>query len=498
MKDVLGSHDATLSRIALVVVLVVLAAGLLVPLITHAYIALSTRYIADDFCDAATLRSAGFLRPQLDVYLNWTGRFSAYFFLYAVLLTGPWGAGYFIAAVVLLWALLAAWAGAEAAGVISLPHPRLVRAILGLLIIVFSIDGAPTIDESLYWLTGFCVYTLPLVFETTYIGILLHASRRGAAVKSARSLTAASLLLTFVAAGFSETLAAAQIAVLAILVPVAWTRKAGRETPLRLLAAGLTGSVVGFLVLALAPGNAVRQQALIKLGLQPAHSLPAFVGGVPGSTIAFFSSALHSLRPTLLAMVIVPAAIAILLHPAATGQKHALDYRRLALGLVLLPLLGIFATVCALAPGVYTTGMLTVGRALITPVFSLAIVAVATSYIAGLVIRPHDWFPDRASGRAVSWVCIAVLACSVVFPLALARRVYQDGAFLKGRQASWDARHEKILAAVRAGTLDVVADPLPNRTGLNEIGPDPTMAANPCVARYYGLRTIKSSARSSL
>lgn len=489
------SHDASLTRIALVAVLVVLAAALVVLLIAHARIALSTRYIADDFCDAATLKSAGFFPPQFDVYRNWTGRFAAYFFMYSVHLTGPWGVGRLIAVIVLFWGLVAAWAGAQAARVISLPHPRLVGPIFGLLIVLFSIQAAPNVDESLYWLSGFFTYTLPLVFATTYIAILLHATGRATTVKRTRRLTAASLLLTFIAAGCSEPFAATQAAVLAVLVAVAWRSRASADRiPLRLLQAGLAGAVLGFIVLALAPGNVVRQQLFIKLGL-PAASIPAFVGVVPGTLIAFFRTVLESLRPTVAALIVIPAAIAILLHPVGTRQALPLDYRRLALALVLLPILGVFVTVCALAPGGYTTGMLTVGRALITPVFALAIIAVATSYIAGLAIRPRDWLPNRATGRAISWACVAVLACSVVVPLHLARRVYQEGAFLLRRQASWDARHELILSAVRAGKLDVVADPVPNRTGLDEIGPDPTASLNPCVARYYGLRTIKTPAR---
>jgi hypothetical protein len=45
-------------------------------LAAHAYIGFFSRYVADDYCTAATVRTAGLLLTQKHFYVSWSGRFS--------------------------------------------------------------------------------------------------------------------------------------------------------------------------------------------------------------------------------------------------------------------------------------------------------------------------------------------------------------------------------------------------------------------------------------
>ena len=45
-------------------------------LAAHAYVGLFARYMADDYCTAGTVRTAGLLETQRHFYLAWSGRFS--------------------------------------------------------------------------------------------------------------------------------------------------------------------------------------------------------------------------------------------------------------------------------------------------------------------------------------------------------------------------------------------------------------------------------------
>src|SRR5947209_16218942 len=78
-------------------------------LLALAYIGLYARYMADDYCTAASLHKSGFVKYQLDWYMSWTGRFSFSFVLAAAESVGPAVVPFLPASAIVCWVAGAVW-----------------------------------------------------------------------------------------------------------------------------------------------------------------------------------------------------------------------------------------------------------------------------------------------------------------------------------------------------------------------------------------------------
>ncbi len=55
----------------------------LAALCAFAYVGRFTKYMADDYCLAAAVNTAGFIKPQVSLFLGWIGKYS-YTFLFSL------------------------------------------------------------------------------------------------------------------------------------------------------------------------------------------------------------------------------------------------------------------------------------------------------------------------------------------------------------------------------------------------------------------------------
>jgi hypothetical protein len=171
-------------------------------LAAHAYMGTFSRYLADDFCTASTLRHLGFLGSQANWYQTWTGRYA---YTFVVSLTQVFGPGLtpWLPATVLV-----AWAAAVVYAVRRLQGPKtpwMIAAAIAAIHIVGTLTGSPNVYQSLYWQTGMVTYTLPLVLAVFY-GTWLWQSAAGESEPRLRSAAAGvSLVAALLLGGFSET-----------------------------------------------------------------------------------------------------------------------------------------------------------------------------------------------------------------------------------------------------------------------------------------------------
>ncbi len=482
------------------VVLMLLALTLLAPLLVHSYAGSFSRYMADDYCKAATFQENGLLRSQVLLYRDWTGRFSATFAINVANAAGPQAVGYVPFLVLLLWVAVSIPTATQVAKMLSVPNPVAVGTILALLIIVFFVGGAPSLDQILYWLTGVFTYTLPLILVTVYCGLVLSAWGNPRKGKARVGLLYAGAGVMFVAGGFSETHVAAQSGVLSLAILLLAIRNVGylRNPRVSILYAGLAGSLAAMAVVALAPGTSVRLASQLALGVRQPDSLAVLIKILMQSTLHFVSESIKWVPvPIWFLSVAVPAVLAILFQPVRVEDTEGKWYRTLALLLVLIPLGGLVAIAFSLAPGVYVFGSLPPQRALATPFLLLAVAVASWSYVAGLVIRPPGSAAGSQMRRALSLLCLLVLAVSTLPPLRLAKQEYNRVGELKAFASAWDVRHRNILSAVGSGISALDVTPLPNRAGLLFIKPDPKMWVNRCMARYYGVKSITASPLSA-
>jgi hypothetical protein len=220
-------------------------------LAVYALCGMFTRYVADDYCMAASLRHYSWVAAQSHWYETWSGRFSATALSTLAAFGGPMAdralPGLMIASLLLVsWLVMRHIAGLD----------RLAALALGAVTTYAVIRTAPDVTESVFWLTGASTYMPPMILTPL---IAVAVVRRG----QSRSLGWLTLigLLAFLSAGFSETGTALQVTGLGLLVGLAFLP--GVKTRLRDLRTALMTAFVSTLVatavVILAPGNAVRQ-----------------------------------------------------------------------------------------------------------------------------------------------------------------------------------------------------------------------------------------------
>src|SRR5260370_41099827 len=111
-----------------------IALAFLCALLVFAYLGHFTRYMADDYCYAAGFRASGFIKPQIDSYLHWTGRFSFAFVLGIATLIGPAIGSTLPLLALLCWLSGAFWSMYQIALIAHWPRPFLGSAVIAELI----------------------------------------------------------------------------------------------------------------------------------------------------------------------------------------------------------------------------------------------------------------------------------------------------------------------------------------------------------------------------
>ncbi len=211
-----------------------------------------TRYITDDFCTASALRRHGFVGAMKFHRETWSGRYSYYAAKAIPEAIGPATAAFVPGLMIVLWAASAAWTARR----VAVSQSRLSGILAGLTIVFAAIDGTPdvlTVGGPLAWETGVITYMLPLVLYTVWAGLFF-----GSGSVIVRCVVAAALM--FVAGGLSETSLAGQGVIAAGALVAALLLR--RKDLLRVAASGFAATLLSLLLVASAPGNAVRMQRL--------------------------------------------------------------------------------------------------------------------------------------------------------------------------------------------------------------------------------------------
>jgi hypothetical protein len=288
-----------------------------------------------------------------------------------------------------------------------------------------------------------------------------------------------SFALALLAGGTSETFAAAQVTALALALTITLIAGAGRNLRAMLLV-GLLGAVLVLGVIAIAPGNSVRQETAAPSPLSIA--IPQALEFSQGWLRLTFA------RPhaaVLLLLLGVPAAI------GATSPRASLRRPRVV-ATILAATLVIFA--CML-PAFYALSSNPPGRAQIIPQYVLVCGLAVLGWMVGLVVGAGR----QAIGPrpAVGWAAVAALIALLAFgPAAMALDTLKAIEPASAYAAAWDQLDRQVRAERTQGVLDVSVRPLPS-TGLirnlDFVGPDRHDWFNGCVARYYDVNTIAST-----
>ncbi len=481
--------------VALIGVLVLVS--LLFAIFVHAYIGLSTRYNADDYCFAQLARSSGFLAAQGYWYTQYRGVFSHTAAISLAGIAGPRIVSYFPSIVLALWLVGLTWSIWQFALMIGLRRPFIASLLLAEVVIFRTISATPNIVQSLFWQSGMFSYTAPLLLLVGYVGFIAYKSRKWPFRTTPYSLVL-SIAFPFVAGGFSETYVAFQTGALFLAVGLALLLLRGesfRRATFRLLLGGFVGSILALAVVILAPGNAVRQ---------------ANFPSPPGMLSVLVHSADYTLRfvgirywfhdSGWLLYVVGPAFLAYTLYPQKNlvrstppGRPRWPELSMLALP----PILGFILIVCSFAPSVWGLSRIPPVRAQIVPEFILVCVQVLWGVVVGLTLRRRGTLDRDVSMRYSIFACVLIIVLLVLGPLASARRILSLAPQFRAYASRWDDRDGEMHDAKLKGRQNLSVPALGYTGGLEDILPDPKFWVNYCFARFYGLDSVKAERASA-
>src|ERR1044072_7058803 len=174
------------------------------------------RYMADDYCLAMDLQKGGFIHAQVTNYFFFGGRFTYAALISAGELFGPRTARAGRPPCLVVWVLAGFWALREIAA-INRCERTFPTAGLGAMLIVFAmLAAADNLAQSVYWESGYLLYTSSLVLCGIYVGVVASAVRKALTGMTAATFMIAAGLLTLIAGGTNEPYMLTQLTVHAL------------------------------------------------------------------------------------------------------------------------------------------------------------------------------------------------------------------------------------------------------------------------------------------
>jgi hypothetical protein len=240
-------------------------------------------------------------------------------------------------------------------------------------------------------------------------------------------------------------------------------------------------------VVAMAPGNAVRQSAfsaptdLIEVLNRSARDEYLFVARVAKGfpLTVFLANAL-------------PAAFGFWAareqgFPFEPGQ----DRRRIALSLVALPLLTAALVFVTFVPYEFVESSYPDGRVLITTLYVLMAGMICWALTLGVGLgRLLHLGRSRAAGRVIAGVAILILGLDAWVGFQTTKTLLQTYPVAREYALAWDQRDATLRQAHDAGVGSLAAPSLRHMGGLAELGRDPEEWINRCIAWTYGLDQV--------
>jgi hypothetical protein len=462
-------------------------------LVAYGYLGTFTRYYRDDFSYGAVPQSlSGFWEYQEKWYTTWSGRFSFTFLIGLTSLVGPGIVPVLPSVHLAVWLLALSWIGGQTGRLFGMHRPLPLALLLSSAILFATLKTTPDMFESLYWQVGSLTYTLPLVLLTIFIGIVVLSYRppAGVAQRPPYLLMLAGLLLTWVAGGLSETFVTLQITLIVLAILFSYgvaARAIWQRRVLPVLLAGLAGSLLALLLIALAPGNAVRQEFFT-----PAPNMVTLAKWTLYHALSFVYSIPRQGRLVLPVLMVIALLAAWLVHPPDDPPERVQDLRRYLTSklqwVVLCAIAGYVLVMSALLPSLFSRSKPPPERALIIPYFVCLCLIACGSYLLGLFLR--QLAPTFQFKRIFVFLApLVVSGLLLVGPLRTAwhtfGKVPQAHAFVQAQEQ----REQRIRDAVAQGRAEIEIPYLGRNEALGcddavSITADWTVSA---MSKYYGI-----------
>jgi hypothetical protein len=474
------SPRATTASALTLVALVALA----LPLLSFALIGWFSRYAADDYCTAAQVAVSGFAQAQSNLYVNWSGRFTATLFNTLLEVAGISLVPLLAASALLAWVTAATWAIRQLGAVYGWRLTVLTSAVLATLLVYATLRVTADLPQDVYWQTGLVTYLLPLILATLFLGWLARYGLRDDREIGWPLALGVCFGLGLLAGGSSETFAVAQVAALGLAVVAGLLVAAGRVRGM--LLAGLLGAVLALAIIAVAPGNEVRQASSVRTPLPLAISQTIdFTGGWLRLTFARPHAA------ELVLLIGIPAVLGAITPQTTSATRNARPFVILA-GLVV----GVVAVLFAcMLPAFYALNTNPPGRAQLIPEYVVLFAVGVLAWCVGASLAgPISRLLRKPLALAATGLLL--LGLLVLGPLRSVGDTLGGLPAARNYAASWDQLDQQVRADRLRGVDAVTVQPLPptgSVQNLDFVGPDRTNWFNQCVAGYYGVGSIAAN-----
>ena len=463
----------------------------LIALLANGYLGFFARYIVDDYCNAGLVLTQGLLNAQQGLYLNWSGRYTSNLANGIVGLAGHQIVPFLPLGALTLWLIVLAWAIFQLRHFVNSAASVAIPILFAAMVVSGTIAAAPNIAESLFWDIAMLANLAPLPFLTFVIGLVLYAAIRKPDSPSPVLLVACADL-TFLVAGFQETSSVLETTIFFLLVALCILVPSipGKRALLPLSIACLVGSILGMVIMIMAPGNAVRQAAIDQGGYFPPQR-PGWLSliglSIQNAAILVKDSLVGS--PLVLAFFLMAILVALAVpseyRKIASPRRFASSAATLGLPLVL----GFLLVVACFVPAVYATSSPPPERGLIIPVFVVVCTVILEGYLIGHEEKLVGYL--RRVGKPSYSILLLLLAILIIAgPISFTRSTLDKLPSWKAYAQVWDKRDLEIRKAKEAGVKDMQVQSFYNPFGLPDIGSDPDGWLNKCTAYYYGLDSI--------
>jgi hypothetical protein len=327
---------------------------------------------------------------------------------------------------------------------------KTVSILLGTVFLFVILLLDPNIPQTLYWWNGMRSYVLPLILLTLYMVLLrIGAEKLGDQRRKAVGFLI-SFLFALIIGGLGETYIVFQIVfLLYLLVLELIVHRDRKSTSFQLLFAGWIGSLVAFVILVSAPGNAIRQA-----NFPPHASIAVLLQISIQSYLDFIFDILRS--PEKITGLL--GAMLIFIY-FGTHSEHESDVKRWFVPTLLI---GAFMlSFACFVPGAYATSEPTAERTIIIPIFGLAFFLLWAGFLLGQQLSASSK-GSRLLGSVVPIIAVFMLTCSAILSFQNTysiRTIYIDFA------QRWDGADTQILSARVRGAESVTIPDMNVPTG---------------------------------
>lgn len=472
------------SRLVVLLMLVFMLAALGL----YAYLGTFTRYMADDYFTAASVKNEGFWGAQVFWWQNWSGRYSFTFLITLVELFGLRLVPVLPALIILLWVAAIVYVCLpllKASRVAGSLYAGIILACAALWLTYRSFEDYPQV---VFWQTGILTYPISPILFLLGTGIAL---RRASSVIPIKWLELfVWFVCAFIAGGFSETGVVIQLALLTLLLlslRVLQTERKRVLTPI--LLAVLGGSLLSAVVMAASPGTLVRSgwyQQLPALG-------PSLLGSFREAVL--FIPHFVEYHTILSVFGLLAGAFVVYFCMPDENQFGKTTLMKHFVVSLVLACTGIWA---GILPAYLLRGAVPPERALLFSNFLTACLLIDWGAITALLLRSSLPKATRTFQTSISLGLLTFVIVWLVVPAFLSQLQLIEP--LRAYSALWDERDQSLMRASQKGESIVITQDFMKvdalrklRTKLWLMGDFETSAdywINQGAAQYYGVDQI--------